>query len=215
MDYMLKPRSTSGPIVSTALAVGAVSFALGFVGPVLFSDSNLGPLLGIFVTGPLGLLAGALIGIFLSARQQNGPPLKRELRWLAGVWGAALLFTLASAAGGIGWIAIGTQLAAVICAATLLTLFPGKLPGWVRRWRSLMLAGASLTILSSIYPPLDPESAGETHYAFFLDPRFDASTRVPDYSVDEFMLLLQWLIITAVVALPIVIDRASSRNAHD
>jgi len=215
MDYMLKPTSNSGPIVSTALVVGSVGFVLGFFGPLLFSDSNLGPLLGIFVTGPLGLLAGALIGIYLSARQQSEPPLKRELGWLTGVWGAALLFTLASAAVGIGWIAIGTQLAVVICAAILLYLFPEKLPGWVRRWRPLILAGASLTILSSMFPPLDPESAGEGRYAFFLDPRFDASIKVPDYTVHETMLLIQWLIITAVVALPIVIDKAVNRNAHD
>jgi hypothetical protein len=215
MDYMLKPRSNSGPIVSTALVVGSVSFVLGFVGPLLFSDSNLGPLLGIFVTGPLGLLAGALIGIVLSARRQNGPPLKRELGWLAGVWGAALLFTLAAAAIGIGWISIGAQLAVLLCAATLLYLFPGKLPGWVRRWRPLILAGASLTILSSMFPPLDPESAGEGRYAFFLDPRFDASTKVPDYTVHEAMLLMQWLIIAAVVAVPMVIDKASNRTAHD
>src|SRR6202011_1161767 len=46
--------------------VGVVSFLIGFVGPLLFSpDSNTGPLLGIFVTGPLGALAGAVCGIVI------------------------------------------------------------------------------------------------------------------------------------------------------
>jgi hypothetical protein len=47
--------------------VGAVGFALGFVGPLLvMPGANLGPLLGILMTGPggfvLGVLAGALAG---------------------------------------------------------------------------------------------------------------------------------------------------------
>jgi hypothetical protein len=44
--------------------VGAPSFALGFIGPVLiWPDGNLGPLLGIFLTGPLGFVCGALGGL--------------------------------------------------------------------------------------------------------------------------------------------------------
>jgi hypothetical protein len=33
-----------------------------FAGPMLLSTSNLGPLLGIFVTGPLGFLLEGLVG---------------------------------------------------------------------------------------------------------------------------------------------------------
>jgi hypothetical protein len=41
--------------------VGVVCFALGYVGPLLITPkSNLGPLLGILLTGPLGFVAGAL-----------------------------------------------------------------------------------------------------------------------------------------------------------
>jgi hypothetical protein len=40
--------------------VGAIGLFGGFVGPLLLSDSNLGPLLGILITGPLGFVAGAL-----------------------------------------------------------------------------------------------------------------------------------------------------------
>jgi hypothetical protein len=41
--------------------VGGVGFALGFVGPLfIWPDSNLGPLLGILVTGPVGFVLGAL-----------------------------------------------------------------------------------------------------------------------------------------------------------
>jgi hypothetical protein len=40
--------------------VGAVGLTIGFVGPLLLNpDANLGPLLGILITGPLGFVAGA------------------------------------------------------------------------------------------------------------------------------------------------------------
>ena len=41
--------------------VGGVGLAIGFVGPlVIYPESNLGPLLGILATGPLGFVVGAL-----------------------------------------------------------------------------------------------------------------------------------------------------------
>ena len=48
----------------TAFAVGAVSFLAGFFGPIVtHPDSPQGPLLGIFITGPLGFVAGAVVGL--------------------------------------------------------------------------------------------------------------------------------------------------------
>jgi hypothetical protein len=41
--------------------VGGVGLAIGFVGPlVIYPKSNLGPLLGILLTGPLGFVVGVL-----------------------------------------------------------------------------------------------------------------------------------------------------------
>lgn len=46
-----------------AALFGATGFLLGFVGPILANPgANQGPLLGIFITGPLGALFGALVG---------------------------------------------------------------------------------------------------------------------------------------------------------
>jgi hypothetical protein len=43
--------------------VGAVAFAAGFFGPMIFAPrSNQGPLLGIFITGPAGFVLGCLGG---------------------------------------------------------------------------------------------------------------------------------------------------------
>jgi hypothetical protein len=43
--------------------LGSIGFAAGFFGPMILTpDANQGPLLGMFVTGPLGVLVGAVIG---------------------------------------------------------------------------------------------------------------------------------------------------------
>jgi len=58
--------------------IGAISFAAGFFGPILLTpESNQGPLLGIFITGPLGTAAGLIIGAIYSfikyPNRTNGP----------------------------------------------------------------------------------------------------------------------------------------------
>jgi hypothetical protein len=50
-----------------ALVVGTLAFLAGFVGPILLRpDSNQGPLLGIFITGPAGFVLGGLVGFVRS-----------------------------------------------------------------------------------------------------------------------------------------------------
>ena len=58
-------RSRSAPdqliscILYGAIIVGGFGFAAGFFGPIIFAPgANQGPLLGIFITGPLGFLLG-------------------------------------------------------------------------------------------------------------------------------------------------------------
>jgi len=59
------------------LSIGGIAFLGGFVGPMLFmSESNQGPLLGIFVTGPIGFLVGNVLGLiygFLGKHKQKEP----------------------------------------------------------------------------------------------------------------------------------------------
>ena len=58
------PASLAARVASTALAVGGVGFLAGFLGPILFMpDSPQGPMLGLVVTGPGGVLLGALAGL--------------------------------------------------------------------------------------------------------------------------------------------------------
>ncbi|WP_353199918.1 hypothetical protein [Sandarakinorhabdus sp.] len=47
---------------------GAIGFVGGFFGPMLFApDANQGPMLGLFITGPGGVVFGALAGLALAA----------------------------------------------------------------------------------------------------------------------------------------------------
>ena len=51
-----------------AVILGVVGFALGFFGPMIFTpEANQGPMLGIFITGPLGALVGAIAGAIAAA----------------------------------------------------------------------------------------------------------------------------------------------------
>ena len=46
-----------------AAMMGITGFVIGFFGPMQFQQwANQGPMVGIFVTGPLGILAGGLVG---------------------------------------------------------------------------------------------------------------------------------------------------------
>jgi hypothetical protein len=58
-----------------ALVIGAIGFVGGFFGPMLFAPgANQGPLLGVLITGPLGLIAGAIGGLvhWLVQRKRSG-----------------------------------------------------------------------------------------------------------------------------------------------
>jgi hypothetical protein len=58
--------------LGAAFALGAVAFLAGFAGPILLRpDSPQGPLLGIFVTGPLGFVVGAIIGLGIGLLQER------------------------------------------------------------------------------------------------------------------------------------------------
>jgi hypothetical protein len=55
-----------------AAFVAIASFSAGFIGPMLFAPgANQGPMLGLFITGPMGVVAG-LGGGLLRARKRAG-----------------------------------------------------------------------------------------------------------------------------------------------
>ena len=68
-----------------SLLTGTIAFSAGFFGPILFTPhANQGPLLGIFITGPLGLILGGVGGAVYwlirrdrTGAQTDGPPNNR------------------------------------------------------------------------------------------------------------------------------------------
>ena len=59
-----KSRRRIGYALLGGVVLGSVRFFAGFFGPLILTPANnLGPLLGIFLTGPLGFVVGAVIGV--------------------------------------------------------------------------------------------------------------------------------------------------------
>ena len=57
------PHELMASTLLGAVVLGAIGFCGGFFGPIFFTpEANQGPLLGIFITGPLGFLLGAVGG---------------------------------------------------------------------------------------------------------------------------------------------------------
>lgn len=57
-----------------ALLLGVTGFVIGFFGPIRFQPwANQGPMLGIFVTGPGGVLLGALVGGAIAIARPDWP----------------------------------------------------------------------------------------------------------------------------------------------
>ena len=66
-------RGFARSVATGALVLGGIGFVGGFFGPIVFApEANQGPMLGIFITGPLGFLLGALGGaIYWLVRRKN------------------------------------------------------------------------------------------------------------------------------------------------
>ncbi len=55
-----------------AFTIGGVSFLFGYCGPLMWApQANQGPLLGIFVTGPIGFFVGLLLGGLTTPRTSS------------------------------------------------------------------------------------------------------------------------------------------------
>ena len=58
------PKGLVSSIFLGAIMLGSIGFCAGFFGPIILTPgANQGPLLGIFITGPLGFLLGSLCGL--------------------------------------------------------------------------------------------------------------------------------------------------------
>jgi hypothetical protein len=73
--HIAQARTRMAHIFVGAALVGGISFIAGFVGPIVFMpQSNQGPLLGIFFTGPIGFTVGGILGAVYSWSRFHGTP---------------------------------------------------------------------------------------------------------------------------------------------
>ncbi len=83
----------SPPIGLWALALGAVGFTCGFFGPIaLVPEANQGPLLGIFITGPGGAIAGLVAGVVARVLPLSAPQRWKTLGALCVAFAVGILF---------------------------------------------------------------------------------------------------------------------------
>jgi hypothetical protein len=127
-------------IAAWSLAIGGVSFAVGFFGPMIVAPgANQGPLLGILITGPLGLVVGSVVGVTREAMGRTAGPLQvlrrvrlhLVLRAVAAFGGAGL--AVYGAAGVRAGEGRGAAAALVIAAAALFYAATGRAPNWFGR----------------------------------------------------------------------------------
>jgi hypothetical protein len=86
--------SDRSPAIRTwALALGVTGFASGFLGPIALNPSaNQGPLLGLFITGPIGALIGLAVGAAARHLPLTGRQRRRALATLCAATAVGILF---------------------------------------------------------------------------------------------------------------------------
>ena len=110
-----------------AAILGLTGFACGFFGPMLLSpQSNQGPMLGLFITGPGGLLAGAILGLVMAFSKPRAEVEHRLLNGFASVMGLGTLIAATPPPELMGRI-IEAEIADCMAPAHVL---PGAIAEW-------------------------------------------------------------------------------------
>lgn len=82
-------RASLGYALGGGLILGGVSFAAGFFGPLILTpEANQGPLLGIFITGPIGFVIGVALGALYARFRVRSAG--QRIRWQAVAAGLVL-----------------------------------------------------------------------------------------------------------------------------
>jgi hypothetical protein len=207
-----------GQIALWAATFGGIAFAAGFLGPIVLSTSNLGPLLGIFVTGPMGALVGAVAGALRVATQAP----RTSLIVVGSVWLLTLAYTwFAMFFGTFGAIILPIQL--LVIASTIYILARpatrAQLSNDLRRAGPIIIAAQAIALVMTLFPPAvrawwspvpGPDAAPIPPFPFILDGRFNAgrNTMLPNRSE----LALEWLVTIAVAVAIIMLMRRRRSN---
>ncbi len=185
-------------IVFWSVTVGGIGFALGFLGPMVLSPrNNLGPLLGIFVTGPAGVLLGPAVGVATRVRRTTLESLPAARTWLVLGWLLVCGYYGFSGSGMVvtARVAVCLMLAYLVVGAAL-AIRVGRLQGssTMGKWLTwTLVVGAALVFALSLFPPVGKPSWARTaakaggalpRSAFLFDEGFDGRRHLPIYAVD-------------------------------
>lgn len=59
-------------VISGALMLGGLCFIIGFLGPMMFAkDTSQGPLIGLFIAAPLGVITGGIGGYIYASKHSE------------------------------------------------------------------------------------------------------------------------------------------------
>lgn len=214
-------------IMSTALSIGVITFLLGYVGPIIFwPEANLGPLLGIFITGPLGFLLGGVIGFWLLLSNES-----KKISFFE--WGIFLVIWLLMLVWYLIFFPFG-PLATISLAICQIITVSGTVILYRQRCRKLkyninprslsLLFAALIIIGTEIFPPVthpdwarpqdgylqDPPAA-----VFYLDSRLDSSHKVPQLAINRNRLMELWLWVLSVNAVAWVVFKSNNSTDED
>ena len=194
------PSAKSGLIIICGFGLGIISFLAGFLGPsILKVGGNLAPILGIFVTGPLGFSVGLLLGTLWSGWTDKTGSLRTEMCWLFAIWllSAPIFVFLLIFGGFVLLMVVGLQIAIVIVGGVLVAASQKRSaisPVTTKRRTILMVAAAAMTFVSA-FPPV---KGSKLLFIFVLDSGLDSSMHVPDYTIDPRQLLVRWTFIACI-----------------
>lgn len=118
---LLALLGTLTSIWAAGIIGGGFSFFAGFYGPIwLIPSSNIAPVIGIFITGPLGLVIGGLLGIGVAILRPSPARASAAGAATGFVLGTALLLSFEGAFAGLLWVSsIATFALAAYVAALL------------------------------------------------------------------------------------------------
>jgi hypothetical protein len=202
-----------GGVLRPAAWSWAICTALGVIVPAVASPSNLAPMLGLFITGPLGFIAASA---WAFSRSEPAQPVRRSEFQLFALWLATLAYTLMLD------IAPRAALAGVL-AQLLVTVAAMRLDRAAGRQLWVFLAVSAFlvaSVLASLYPPTatNPLSGGNgaspLSFVFLLDGRLDARHHVAPLVIRRGLLLGEWGLASIGVALTVLAANRSNGRAR-
>jgi hypothetical protein len=188
-------------VILTAIAFGVVGLVAGIVVPILRDPTTVqGPLLGVLITGPLGLVVGGHIGGLWSARHR-GQTTTGEIAWLLAFALLVLVFYEFFAVIGAALYTIAPCFGLVLTAITAGLLRANARSSLMRARLLAIVIVTLLLFLIGSWPPVMPNpwyrgrALGDVSSARFrsvVSPDLDTRRRVPPLTIDRSVLHLEW-----------------------